>query len=1050
MRTTTTEFYVVGGTLKRDAACYVVRRADLELHTALAAGRFSYVLTSRQMGKSSLMVRTAARLREEQQTVALVDLTAIGHNVTPEQWYTGLVGAVAEQIGADDTIAAFWRAQHHLGPLHRWQTTMRELVAGRYVSRLVIFIDEIDAVRSLPFSTDEFFAGIRELYNRRAEEPELERLNFCLLGVASPADLIRDTRTTPFNIGRRVELNDFTHSEAGVLVAGFGREDATGRMLLDRILYWTGGHPYLTQRLCQAVAFDPVTSSRDDVDRCCADLFLSSRARERDDNLLFVRERLLGSGAALSEVLELVDRVRAPGRVADDEQNPWIDRLRLSGITSTDHGSLRIRNRIYARVFSADWVQSSLPGAERRRQRAAYRRGVLRAGLVAALVIVALVALAAAALRQRNRAVAQETLNAQLLYAAEMNLAQQAWVQGDAGRVLELLGKNIPTAGAEDRRGFEWYHLWRATHAYKRAFRGHLTSVTALDLSPDGRRLATASWDGTARVWDLESGRSLVTFDGGDANLVSVAFSPDGTHLATAGATIRVWDATSGAALGTLDGHRSRVSGIVFSPDGRLLASAGWDRSIRLWNLGTFKEAGTFEGHTKRVNAIAFASDGRHLASGSLDGTARVWNVETRRGEILTNEPQNGVESVAFSRDGSHLAVAGWLEAVQVWSVAGRRVVAELRGHHAMVSSTAFSPDGRSLITGGLDGTARIWDIATGTQRQSVTVNDGRAVSAVRFAGASSFLTGGKNNAAELWDTNVDQQADVIRAHDAPVSSLSFSPDGRTLATGSWDGTAKLWEVETATPKVHMRHHPGRVQHVAFSHDGRMFTTSGSDQGMEVWDPSNGLRITTLPTAWNPLFFPDSRRMISKVAAAVQIWETDGWNEAHRWPADLEWGMRAISPDGSLIVVARHDGVIRVWDAATLQLRHSLNDHTDAVASVMFSRDGHLMASGSLDGTIKLWRAFREVATLRGHKGWVNTIAFSPDGRRLASGSLDKTVKIWDVVHYQELVTLTGHSGSVMTVAFSPDGKVLASGSADHTVRMWRASASVEGKPTMP
>src|SRR6185369_17040203 len=152
--------------------------------------------------------------------------------------------------------------------------------------RVIVFVDEIDAVRSLPFSTDEFFAGIRELYNHRSEAEELERLTFCLLGVASPSDLIRDTRTTPFNVGRRIELGDFTREEAVALERGLGREADEGRELLSRVLYWTGGHPYLTQRLCQAVAEEAEVRDASGVDRLCDDLFLSRRARERDDNLL--------------------------------------------------------------------------------------------------------------------------------------------------------------------------------------------------------------------------------------------------------------------------------------------------------------------------------------------------------------------------------------------------------------------------------------------------------------------------------------------------------------------------------------------------------------------------------------------------------------------------------------------------------------------------------------------------------------------------------------------------------------------------------------------
>src|SRR5499426_2606217 len=199
-------FYVTGGTLRRDAPSYVERQADRTLYESLKQGQFSYVLTARQMGKSSLMVRTAARLREEGAGVAVLDLTAIGQNVSAEQWYGGLLTQLGQQLDLEDELLEFRREQAQLGPLQRWMQAIRQVILPRYVGQVVVFVDEIDAVRSLPFSTDEFFAGIRELYNRRSEDEELERLTFCLLGVASPSDLIRDTRTTPFNIGQRIEM----------------------------------------------------------------------------------------------------------------------------------------------------------------------------------------------------------------------------------------------------------------------------------------------------------------------------------------------------------------------------------------------------------------------------------------------------------------------------------------------------------------------------------------------------------------------------------------------------------------------------------------------------------------------------------------------------------------------------------------------------------------------------------------------------------------------------------------------------------------------------
>lgn len=390
--TTESSFYVTGGTLRHDAPSYVERQADKDIWDGLLSGEFCYVLTSRQMGKSSLMVRTTSRLRKHGVNVIALDLTAIGQNLTPEQWYGGLLLRIGQHLRLEDELEDFWLSNDLLSPVQRLFMALRELALVRRPGPLVIFVDEIDTVRSLPFSTDEFFSAIRECYNRRTEDPELNRLTFCLLGVATPADLIRDSRTTPFNIGRRIELSDFTSDEAAPLARGLTVRNSPcspldAPSLLERILHWTNGHPYLTQRFLRALAdaqrpaqpasdvspshtppelrLNPAALPASEwVDRLCEELFLTSRARERDDNLLFVRERILRSEADLASLLGLYEQVRNAQPVRDDDANDLINHLRLAGIVGVQDGHLVVRNRIYSQVFDGDWVAANMPDAE--------------------------------------------------------------------------------------------------------------------------------------------------------------------------------------------------------------------------------------------------------------------------------------------------------------------------------------------------------------------------------------------------------------------------------------------------------------------------------------------------------------------------------------------------------------------------------------------------------------------------------------------------------------------------------------------------------------
>jgi WD40 repeat protein len=1076
-------FYVTGGTLRRDAPSYVERQADQALYDGLLEGKFCYVLTSRQMGKSSLMVRTAARLREDGAGVAVLDLTAVGQNLTAEQWYDGLLGRIGQQLHLEDELEEFWLGHSRLGPLQRWMRAITEVVLPCRPGRLVIFVDEIDVVRSLvDFSTDEFFAGIREFYNRRTEEPELERLSFCLLGVATPSNLISDTRTTPFNIGQRVELNDFTETEAMPLARGLGHDEKTSSKLLNRVLHWTGGHPYLTQRLCQAVAKDGTVKDADGVDRICAKLFLTPRARERDDNLLFVRERMLHSVDDPAALLDLYNKIRNHKRVKDDEANPLVSVLRLSGVTRMNDGQLHVRNRIYSRVFDQEWVQSNMPGAELRRQRAAYRHGRWRAAAMAAIIVAAVSSLTIWAFIKLDEAKKQkEQIEKQKLDLEEQKRELEKQKQ-KADEEKKKAEQSADKARLEEKRADEQSRIAseKATEAEKERDQSEEEKQKNRRLSyASDMKVASQAWETNdiARMhglldrhlkpgpddlrgfewyylWRLRT-RDLKFTLSHEAPILSVIVLPDSSTSASVSADgdVKLLDITTGRQKKQFTLEKD-ISLAAISPDGEWLASRASDNNVKLWNVATGQAQLTIEGDGLKVSSLVFSPDGKMLASVTSGKTVNLWGLTAGRNRRLINQ-QHSIqgEHVAFSPDSKKLASVDE-HTVKLYDGATGRLLHKLNMLTKQNSSIAFSPDGKMLALGSNDYAVRLLDIATG---QELCLLNGHAdrVSSMTFSpDGKKLATGSVDRTIKLWDVATGQELLTLKGHVKDISSVAFSPNGKILVSGSADNSVMLWDVTLTQQSFLLRANEERqkVVSVAFSPDGKTIASGGFDGAVKLWDVATGQMIRQFKEHEFVIFsvaFSSDGKMLASGSSEGHIHLRDV--TSNQEPRKLKVASPlvisvAFSPDGKTLASGDYSGNVTMWDVATGNELNILKGHSKPVRSIAFSPDGKRLASGSWDRTVKLWdlATGRDPLLLEGHKGPVLSLAFSPKGEKLVSGSADRTLKLWDVVTRQELFTLTGHIHDVASVAFSPDGKRIASGGIDRSVKLWDVSTEQE------
>jgi WD40 repeat protein len=944
---------------------------------------------------------------------------------------------------------------------------------------IVIFFDEIDSVLSLSFNTDDFFALIRSCH-------EHQRLTFGLLGVATPSDLIANRSRTPFNIGRAIQLTGFQIQEAQPLLPGLVDIADDPRALLNEILDWTGGQPFLTQKLCQLVMQrDMRVSSVAEIVEI--GLIHNWVAQDEPPHLRTIRDRLLRNEQCASRLLGLYQQILQNDSVLVDDSREHIELL-LSGLVVKQQGQLLVYNRIYERVFNLDWVnkqlqiirpyaqslnawvesdcqndavllrggllkkaeawakgkslsnqdycflaasqeadkrdvQNALAASEQANQilasaeqQAKYtiRKSLLGLSAVSgvAVLLLGLSGLFAWQTTQKQQQVALGevkalTLSSEALFTDQRPL--DALIESlQAGRKLQQIGS---TSVDPDLRMLVQDHLRQALYWVRERNRllGHTDVITRVKFSPDGRIIASASWDNTIKLWSRE-GRLLHTLQGHQDAVWSVSFSPDGQLLASASRdkTIKIWRVRDGQELRTLRGHKDWVACVSFSPNGQQIASVGWNGTLKRWDLQG-RELKSFPTHRAPVMAISFRPDGNAIATASRDGTARVWSLAGE--ELLTlNGHQDWVMYVTFRQDGQVIATASRDKTAKLWNTQGQEL-RTLKGHEGAVTGVGFSPNGQSIATSSLDQTVQLWN-QQGDQLQTLRGHtDG--VSALQFSADEQFIaSGSEDKTIRLWSLEglAPQQptggnlpfTKTIIWHDTlgkdAIWGVNFSPNGQLLGTTGRYVLARLWTLQ-GREQVTLLSHTDTVRSLEFSPNGQRIITASKDKTIKLWN-LNGQMLLTM--------------------------------RGHR--ADVR--STSFSPDGQTIASASWDTTAKLWNLSGEELV-TLQGHQGGLRSIQFSPDGQGIATTSEDGTAKLWnRQGTMLATLRGHQGGVLALSFSPDGQRIATASADKTIKLWNR-QGQELKTLKGHAAAVNAANFSPDGQVLATACEAAYIYLW-------------
>ncbi|BAY27330.1 TPR repeat-containing protein [Calothrix sp. NIES-2100] len=360
----TNHHYQFSGSLPENASTYVTRKADSDLYAGLKAGKFCYVLNSRQSGKSSLRVRTMQRLREEGVQCAAIDLSAGGiQNVPPEQWYADLIDNLIETFDLDVDFGDWWETNQLNSLVTRFRKFLEEILLVEVKEDIVIFIDEIDSVLSLKFPTDDFFALIRACYNKRVDNPEYNRLTFCLLGVASPSNLIEDKQRTPFNIGQAISLTGFQLHEIEPLARGMSGRFPNPEVVMKEILSWTGGQPFLTQKLCQLMIEESLQDKPRTVEQVVKSRIIENwESQDEPEHLRTIQSRILRDEQRAGYLLELYQQIRLRNEQSEITADDTLEQseLQLSGLVFRQQNNLRVYNPIYQEVFNQNWIDNQL------------------------------------------------------------------------------------------------------------------------------------------------------------------------------------------------------------------------------------------------------------------------------------------------------------------------------------------------------------------------------------------------------------------------------------------------------------------------------------------------------------------------------------------------------------------------------------------------------------------------------------------------------------------------------------------------------------------
>jgi WD40 repeat protein len=1024
--------YKVGGSLAFNHPTYVIRKADKELLTTLENGKFCYVFNCRQMGKSSLRVQAMHHLQAQKMDCASIDITSLGSDLDQTQWYNGIMTQLflGFSLSGKVNLKNWLRERENISPVQKLSQFIEEIILIHTKGKKVfIFIDEIDKVLSLKFSLDDFFSLIRFCYNQRAEDPRYDRLCVALFGVATPSDLIREKTQTPFNIGQAIELTGFSSTEIQPLAIGLDKIADNSQLILQLILDWTGGQPFLTQKVCyllfQLNQYITTGTEKIIVEQVIQDQMIHFwESQDEPVHLKTIRDRLLRDEQKIGRLLGLYQQILKIGFITTDD-SPEQSELRLSGLVVKRDGKLIPYNRIYQSVFSLDWVNKEL---EKIRP---YSESIL--------------AWETSNFEDQSRLLRGQALKDALHWSANKNLSNADYKFLNASQNLEQqeAEKNNSILQIANQKAQRRIYFGSAILLFS-----ILGSIIAIGLAGIASQKQIEARRGTELQRIADSAERQFSFEEINGLLSAMQAGQNLKKMVKKEDVLKDYPATSPLLSlqqilnkiqekNNLQGHKEGVTGVAFSPDSQKLVTTSNDQTSKLWTIQG-KLLTTFVGHKSNIYSVSFSPDGQTIATASKDQTIKLWNLQGQVLRTFTGH-QDSVYSVTFSPNGQYLASSSRDKTVRLWDLQGN-TIAILKGHQKSIDDVQFSPDGKNLVTISRDGMVKLWNL----QGQLLqTWGDGKTA----FFGVSFSPKGDKiavaadDTSIKLWNLQ-GQLLTTLKGHQELVTSVVFSPDGQRLISSSSDGTAKIWNLQGLELKT-LRGHQEGVLKVAVDRTGRHIATASEDGTVKLWDltpkPTLGFRAqdarltgVAISPAQSLLAVVTEDKPLSLINFQGQLQQTFPITTA---------GITQLSfsPDGQRLATTSGGKIVKIWNLQGKLLGQFSHD-SGRIYNFAWSGDSQLLAIATKSGKVSLWKVGQmpptRLLTIQVSQNRVYGVSFNPKYSQLATASEDKTAKIWDLKG-NLLTTLKDHQDSVYQVIFSPTGNYLLTASRDGTAKLW-------------